>query len=108
VSDAGARAHHLDVAGFRAALVAHRILVGDRTGADICHDLHVAVRMRRKAGLGGDPVVVPDPDPAPAHAAGVVIVGEREVMAGVEPAMVGVAERVEWANVDHGIKMARL
>ena len=51
--------------------------------------------------FAGDPVVVPDADPAPAHARGVVIAGEGEMVAGVEPAVVGVAEAVEFADVDH-------
>ena len=38
---------------------------------------------------------------APAHARRVVIVGEGEMVAGVEPAVVGVAEAVEFADVDH-------
>ena len=91
--DAGAGAHHLDVAGRGAALVAHRILVGDRARADIGDNLHVAVRMRLKAGLRGDPVVVPDPDRAPAHPRRFVIIGEGEMVARVQPAMIGVAER---------------
>src|SRR6185369_2518738 len=99
-------AHHLDVAGGGAALVAERILMGDRAGPDVGHDLHVAVRMRREATLRRDLVVVPDADPAPAHAARVVIIGEGEMVAGVQPAVVGMAETVEFADVDHGPKVA--
>ena len=94
-ADAGPGAHHLHIAGAGAALVAHRILVRDRAGADVGHDLHVAVRMRRKTTLRGDLVVVPDADPAPAHAAGIVIAGEGEMVAGIEPAVVGMAEAGE-------------
>ena len=95
VHDPAAGAHHLDVAGVGAALVPDRILVGDGAGADIGDDFHVAVRMRREAGLRSDAVVVPDADPAPAHAGRVVIIGEAEMVAGVEPAMVGMAERMK-------------
>src|SRR3546814_4420273 len=52
VADAAARAHHLHVARLRAALVAQAVLTGDRAGADIGDDLHVRVRVRRKAGAG--------------------------------------------------------
>jgi hypothetical protein len=52
VADAGARAHHLDVARLGAALVAQVVLVGDRAFADIGDDLHVGVRVRREAGAG--------------------------------------------------------
>src|SRR3546814_11695142 len=62
VADAGAGAHHLDVAGGGAALIAHRILVADRARANIGDDLHVGMGMRRKTGLGPDLVVVPDAD----------------------------------------------
>ena len=54
VADAGAGAHHLHVAGFGAAFVAQAVLVRDRALADIGDDLHVAMRMRRKAGLRRD------------------------------------------------------
>src|SRR6185369_159603 len=45
-------------------------------------------------------------DRAPAHAGGVVIIGEGKMVAGVEPAVVGVAQTVEFADVDHGPEMA--
>src|SRR5271166_3127667 len=38
-----------------------------------------------------------------AHVARIVIVGEREVMAGVQPAVVGVAEFCKRFNFDHGL-----
>jgi hypothetical protein len=98
-------AHHLHVTRRRAALVAKRILVRDRASADVGHDFHVAMRMRRKAALRSDLVVVPYADPAPGHALGVVIVREGEMVAGVEPAVVGVAEAAEGADIDHETKM---
>ena len=61
--------------------------------------------MRREAGAGLDPIVVPDADRAPAHPGRVMIVGEAEVVAGVQPAVVGVAERSERADVDHDGEM---
>jgi hypothetical protein len=59
VADAAARAHHLHVARFRAALVAETVLVRDRAIAHIGDDFHVRVRMRRKTAVRGDFVVVP-------------------------------------------------
>src|SRR3954469_13060714 len=105
--DAGPGAHHLDVASPGTALVPHRILVSDRAGADIGHDLHVAMRMRRETALRCDLVVVPDAYAAPAHALEVMIVREGEMMARVEPSMVGLAEAVEGANVNHDADLAR-
>ncbi len=60
MADARAGAHRLHVAGLGATGVAQRILMGDRTRADIGDDLHVAVRMGREAGFRRDLVVVPD------------------------------------------------
>src|SRR3546814_17053998 len=62
--------------------------------------------MRGKAGLRRDGVVVPDPQRAPAHAIGVVIAREGEMVAGVEPAVVGMAQAVEFADVDHGLVLS--
>jgi hypothetical protein len=53
-----------------------------------CDDLHVGVRMRGKARVGGDLVVVPHSERAMAQALGVVIAGEGEVMLRLQPAMV--------------------
>ena len=54
-------------------------------------DLHVAVRVGAEALAGRDAVVVDHAQRAEAHVLGVVVVGEREGVVGVEPAVVGVA-----------------
>src|SRR5262249_54873799 len=95
------RAHHLHVAGLGAALVAERILMGDRTVANVGDDLHVGMRMRRKAGVRRDLVIVPDAQRAVAHVLRVIVVGEREVMPGLEPAVIGAAELCKWFELDH-------
>ena len=51
--------------------------------------------------FGGDQVVVPHADRAPAHALGIVVVGEAEMEAGVEPAVVAVRQALEGTDVDH-------
>ncbi len=48
-------------------------------------DLHVAVRVRPEAASGRDAVLVDDPQRPEAHVLRVVIVGERERVAAVEP-----------------------
>ena len=48
-----------------------------------------------KAGVRRDLVVVPDPQRAMAHIAGIVVAGEREVMLGLQPAVVGAAESLQ-------------
>jgi len=80
--------------------------VRDRAGANVSDDFHVAMGMRREAAPGRDPVVVPDSDRAPAHAGGIVIAGEGKVMAGIKPAVVGMAKAAERSNVDHASEMA--
>src|SRR5690606_27342446 len=84
-----------------AALVAHAVLVGDRALADIGDDFHVRMRMRRKAGARLDGVVVPHPQRAPVDARRIVVLGEGEMMPGVEPAVVGSTEACEGATLDH-------
>ena len=101
MTDAGARAHHLNAAGLGPPSIAERVLVRDRPVAHIGDDLHVGMRMRREAGLRRDRIVVPDADRTPAHPLRVVIAGETEMMPRVEPAMIGMAERSERAKVDH-------
>lgn len=101
MAHAGSGAHHLNVAGTGAALVAHRILVRDRARADIGDDLHVLVRMRRETGIGADFVVVPHPDRAPAHPGGVVIIGEAEMVPRIEPTVIGMAEAGKGSFLDH-------
>ncbi len=80
----------------------------DRTAAHVSDDFHVAVGVRRKTRMRCDSVVVPHADRAPAHALRIVIIGEAEVMACIEPAVIGVAKRGEGANVDHGVKMGHV
>src|SRR3546814_14439209 len=61
--------------------------------SDVCSsDL---TRLRR------DGIVVPDAQRTPTHPFRVVIAREGKMVTGVEPAMVGVAQRIEFANVDH-------
>ena len=59
------------------------------------------MRMRREAGIRRDLVVIPHPDRAPAHALRIVIAGEREVVLGLEPAVVGAAQALECSYLDH-------
>src|SRR6516162_1349410 len=101
VTDTGSGTHHLHVAGFGAAVVTEAVLVGDGTLADIGDDLHVGVRVRRKPGVRGDRVVIPYPDRAPAHALGVMVFGKREMVLGVEPAVVGAAEAFKGSAFYH-------
>jgi len=91
MADAGAGTHYLDIARDGAAFVAKTVLVGDSAFTHIGDDFHVGMRVRGKAGVGRDGIVIPHADATPAHARLIVIIGEREVMFGIEPAVVGAA-----------------
>src|SRR3546814_5920136 len=67
MANAGSGRHHLHVARLRPALVAEAVLMADRAFTNIGDDFHVAVRMRRKAGVRGDDIVVPDAKASPVH-----------------------------------------
>jgi hypothetical protein len=101
VPDPGAGAHHLHVAGFGPALVAEAVLVGDRALPDIGDDLHIGMRMRRKAGSGCNLVVVPYPQSSPPHALRVEVIGEREMVLGLEPVVPGAAQTFKRSAFDH-------
>src|SRR5437879_10596119 len=103
MTNAAAGAHHLYVARFRPALVAEAVLVRDRAFADIGDDFHVGMGMGGKAAIRLDLVVVPHPQRAVAHIFGIVVAAEREMVLGLQPAVVGAAEFCKWSEFDHGI-----
>ena len=102
VPDAAAGAHPLHVAGRNGGAVAHAVLVGQCAGGDIGDDLHVAVRVRAEAAARRDQVVVDDAQVAPAHVRRIEIVGERERVMTFQPAVVGMAALLGFANGQHG------
>jgi hypothetical protein len=102
VGDAGAGGHPLHIAGADHRAGAHRVLVFERTVEHVRDDLHVAMRVPAEALAGSDAIFIDDPQRAEAHVGGVVVVGEREGVVAVEPAVVGVAALAGSANGDHG------
>ncbi len=100
--DSRARTHHLHVAGFGAAFVAQAVAMGDRAFADIGDDFHVAMRMGRETALRSDLVVVPHAQASPIHPLRIVISGKGEMVARIEPAVIGSAERGKGTQFDHG------
>ena len=68
--------------------VANAVLVRQRAVEHIADDLHVAVAMGAKAGARGN-VLVDHPQVAKAHVCGVVVIGKREGMEALQPAVVG-------------------
>jgi hypothetical protein len=67
----------------------------------VADDLHVAMAVRAEAGAGCDGVVVEHAQVAEAHVRGVVVVGEREAVVAVQPAMVGVAAVLCLSKREH-------
>jgi hypothetical protein len=102
VLHAGAGAHALHVAGRDALDVAHAVLVREVALQHVADDFHVAVAVRAEAGAGRDAVLVDDAQVAPTHVLGVVVVGEREAVVRVQPAVVGMASFLGAADGQHG------
>ena len=101
--DTGASAHHLYIARLGPALVAETVFVRDGALAHICNNFHIGVGMGGKARIGGDLVVVPNAQRAPAHSGRVRKVAEREVVPGLEPAMIRGGKLIEWSAFEHRV-----
>jgi hypothetical protein len=108
VAHAGARGHALDVArhdhagvGGAGGSVAHAVRMGQSAIEHVADDLHVAMAVGAEALSGRDGVVVEHAQVAEAHVRRVVIVGEREAVMAVEPAMVGMAAVLSLAKREH-------
>ena len=107
VLHAAAGAHALHVAGpdhagrAAGAPVPMLSLCASSPVEHVADDLHVAVAVRAEAGARGDAVLVDDAQVAEAHVARVVVVGEREAVAALQPAVVGVAAVGRFAQGDH-------
>ena len=69
---------------------------------DVRDDLHVPVAVRAETLPRLDPVLVDYPQHAEAHVPRVVVVVEREGVAGVEPAVLTVAPLAGGSDGDHG------
>src|SRR5215467_366334 len=93
--------HHLHIACLGSALVAEAVLVRDGALADVGDDLHVSVRMGRKASVGGDLIVIPHAQSAPAHSPWVHVFTEGKMVAGLQPIMIRGSQLTEWSAFDH-------
>jgi hypothetical protein len=101
VGHAGARAHALHVARADDRAGAHRVAVLEPALEHIRDDLHVLVAVRAEALLGLHAVFVDHAQRAEAHVRRVVVVGERERVEAVEPAVLGVAARGGGSHCHH-------
>ena len=102
VIDAFAGGHDLNLAGMDDAGVADAVLVGEFAGEDVCDDFHVAVRVHVEPAAALDDVVVEDAQLGEVHVRRIVVVREREMPVGFEPAVVGEVTVGGFNDVDHG------
>jgi hypothetical protein len=72
-----------------------------RAADNVGDDFHVAVRVHAKAHLRRDAVLVDDAQGAKVGVGRIVVIGEAEGVAGLEPAVVGVAPVFGFAEGDH-------
>src|ERR1035441_2148370 len=103
VHDAGAGGDALEVIGVQGLDISHAVLVGQGAGEDVGENLHVLVPVRAESLAWADAVLVDDAEGSETHVFGVVIAGEGKSVRSVEPAVVGMAALVAFANGDHGV-----
>lgn len=101
VLDAGAGGHALDFAGFHDRAVAHAVAMFERARQDDRDDFHVAMRVHAETAAARDDVVIDDAKGAEAHVFGVVIIREGKGEMAVEPAVIGVAAVLGFAQGNH-------
>ena len=91
MGNTAACAHDLHIAGLGAAFMPHAVLVGDGARAYIGDDLHIVMRVGAEALLCSDAVIIDDAQRAELDAVRVPVAREAEVVAGIQPAVIGVS-----------------
>src|ERR1700689_311737 len=86
--DATAGAQGLHVSGANLTAATGIVLVVEYAFADVRDDLHVSVRMHRKAAVRSDLIVVPDHETAEPRVRGIALAVDREVVLGLEPGVI--------------------
>ena len=92
MGDSGAGTHDLHTTGGRPTRVPPVVFVTDGATAHVGDDFHIPVRVRVKAGVRRDAVIVDNQQLAVAHLFRVVVVGKTKVVLGVEPAVISAAQ----------------
>jgi hypothetical protein len=101
MTDPSSGTHHLDVARDRVADIARAVFVRDNALADIGDDLYVHVGVMAEPGAGGDLVVVPDHEGAQRTIRAVAVGRYDEVVARLEPTVIGSIERLLGPELQH-------
>src|SRR5690606_6883931 len=81
--------------------IAHRVAMRKLACQHIADDFHVAMRVGAEAAAGGHPVFIDDPQHPELDLFRIEVLGEREAVAAVEPAMVAVAPVCALADFLH-------
>src|ERR1017187_1231484 len=103
VHDSGAGGDALQVIGAQCLHISHAVFVGQSAGEDVGENLHVLVPVRAESPAWADAVLVDHAEGSEAHVFGVVVAGEGKGVGSVQPAVIGMAALVAFANVDHGV-----
>ena len=89
--DAGAGAHHLDIAFFNDGNIAHAVAVLQISFQGNADDLHVVVWMRAEAHPPVNGIVVQHPQCTEMHSLRIVVTSKAEGVETFQPAMVRLA-----------------
>src|ERR1700733_1882121 len=77
------------------------VFVVEHAFADIRDDLHVPVRMQRKATAWSDLIVIPDHETTEAHVRWIALAVDREVVPGLEPVAIATSQGVPGSKLQH-------
>jgi hypothetical protein len=105
MTDSGAGAHDLDIAGNGPADVAGAIFMRDRPLPDVCNDFHVRVSVAAEAGAGRDLVVIPDHKGPEGAVRGIAVTRNDEMVARLQPAVIAVIERLFGSKLQHAYSL---
>ena len=61
------------------------------------------MRVCAKPPAGADAVFIDDAQIAEPHVFGIVVIGKRESVIGIEPTVIGVSAGGRWPNSDHSV-----
>jgi hypothetical protein len=101
VLDSTAGAYRLYVSGANLTATARIVFVLEHALSDVRDDLHVPMRMHQKAAARGDFIVIPDHETAELRVGWVALVGDSEVVLGLEPAVISTSKRVPGSKLQH-------
>ena len=94
-------AHSLHVAGDDRRAVAHAVAVRKLAVQHVADDLHVAMAVRAEAHAGLHAILVDDAQRSEGHVRGIVVIGKREAVPGIQPAVLGMSPFQGFAQRDH-------